>query len=292
MVADLQHNFIDYNNYKAYSFLCMGGLCEVLIETVNKSISDHIFNTVLKEARRIESKFSRYQTGNIVYKINNAQGKSIKIDRETYHILQFADSLHKASFGLFDITSGVLRRVWTFDGRTPAPAPADIAPLLKKIDWKKVSYNKSQILVPKDWELDFGGLVKEYSVDFCIEKVKSLALAPTLINFGGDIAVTGPKINNQPWKIHVDQSAESLLLFEGAVATSGDKNRYVIHHGVRLGHIINPKTGWPIVGAPRSVTVAAKNCTQAGALATLSLLKGSQCEEFLKNEADVYKIIH
>jgi thiamine biosynthesis lipoprotein len=58
----------------------------------------------------------------------------------------------------------------------------------------------------------------------------------------------------------------------------------VIGAGVRYGHVLNPKTGWPIADAPRSVTVHAQTCTEAGLLAKLALLKGSGAEEFLKSE--------
>jgi thiamine biosynthesis lipoprotein len=54
---------------------------------------------------------------------------------------------------------------------------------------------------------------------------------------------------------------------------------------VRFGHVLNPMTGWPVEGAPRSVTVAADTCTQAGMLATLAILRGSDAEQFLEELA-------
>ena len=51
--------------------------------------------------------------------------------------------------------------------------------------------------------------------------------------------------------------------------------------GKRYGHVLDPTTGWPVVGAPRSVTVAAATCTQAGMLATFALLQGRDAEAFL-----------
>ncbi|HOY24214.1 MAG TPA: FAD:protein FMN transferase, partial [Cellvibrio sp.] len=52
----------------------------------------------------------------------------------------------------------------------------------------------------------------------------------------------------------------------------------------RYGHILNPFTGWPIMDAPRSVTVAGSNCIQAGMLATFALLKGKNAELFLEEQ--------
>jgi thiamine biosynthesis lipoprotein len=269
----------------------MGGLCEVLVETSSTPKSLQVFEVVYNEAKRLETKYSRYRDDNIVNKINNSSGKPVDIDDETFSLLQFADSLYDASNGLFDITSGVLRKIWTFDGKSLVPEKKQIDRMLKYTGWKKVKYDQSSISLPENWELDFGGLGKEYAVDSCCNKARMLNIAPALINLGGDIAVTGPKKNNAKWTIQVDQSDKVILLSNGGVATSGDKNKYLMHNGKKLSHILNPKTGWPIANAPRSVTVIAPNCTEAGAISTLSSLMGTNCEKFLKSEAQEYYVI-
>jgi thiamine biosynthesis lipoprotein len=79
-----------------------------------------------------------------------------------------------------------------------------------------------------------------------------------------------------------------IELRSGALATSGDTRRYVEVDGRRFGHIIDARTGWPAARAPRSVTVAADTCTQAGTLATLAMLQGADAVPFLEREAVQY----
>ena len=67
----------------------------------------------------------------------------------------------------------------------------------------------------------------------------------------------------------------------GALATSCDSRRFLLRDGVRYSHILDPRNGWPVEGAPRSVTVAADTCTQAGMLSTLAMLEGDNAEAFL-----------
>lgn len=291
IMFDDSYKLLNYDDYKAHSFYCMGGLCEVLVETKDTPLSQEVFKVVYDEAKRLEEKYSRYRDDNIVHKINNAQGKPVKIDKETFNLLKFADSLYQASHGFFDITSGVLRKIWTFDGKSEVPQQGEIDEVLEYIGWEQVKYNKSSVTIPKSWELDFGGLGKEYAVDACCSHARALNLAPALINLGGDIAVTGPKLNNVPWKIEVDQSDKAILLIQGGAATSGDKNKYTMHKGKKLSHIINPKTGWPVDNAPKSVTVLAQNCTEAGALSTIASLKGKDSEKFLASEAEDFYVI-
>ncbi|MDH5693642.1 MAG: FAD:protein FMN transferase, partial [Gammaproteobacteria bacterium] len=77
-----------------------------------------------------------------------------------------------------------------------------------------------------------------------------------------------------------------------AVATSGNTKRYIEHNGKRYGHILNPKTGWPIENAPRSVTVLANTCIEAGVLSSLAMLQGADAETFLSEEGVTFHLIH
>ncbi len=63
--------------------------------------------------------------------------------------------------------------------------------------------------------------------------------------------------------------------------TSGDTKRYILKDGKRYGHILDARTGWPIEGAPHSVTVAADTCIEAGMLTTIAMLHGPEAIEFL-----------
>lgn len=65
---------------------------------------------------------------------------------------------------------------------------------------------------------------------------------------------------------------------------SGDARRFLLKDGIRYSHILDPTTGWPFTDAPRSITIAADTCTQAGMLATLAMLKGKDAESFLEDQ--------
>ncbi|MFY0665535.1 MAG: FAD:protein FMN transferase [Natronospirillum sp.] len=82
-----------------------------------------------------------------------------------------------------------------------------------------------------------------------------------------------------------------LSLHAGALATSGDTRRFFMHQGKRYGHILNPLTGYPVMGSPRSVTVAAPTCTEAGILSTLAMLQGVQAGDFLREQEVPHWII-
>jgi len=279
------------NDHYCGRFTAMASPCELLIETKDKQLAQHLTLLAFNEIQRIEHKFSRYRNDNLLYKINHAQGQVVAIDDETYRLLTFANTCFELSDEMFDLSSGVLRKVWKFDGSDKLPTDAQVKTLLPFIGWRKVQFNSETVTLPVGMELDLGGIGKEYAVD-CVAKLCQLNAAQTsvVVNFGGDIQVTQPRKQNQDWHIgieslHDSQRAIKLLkIRSGGLATSGDARRYLLKDGQRYSHILNPKTGFPVINAPRSVTVAAPHCIQAGLLATLALLHGQQAEAFLQQQ--------
>ena len=258
----------------------MGGPCEVLAEIAEESVARKVVEAVAACAWRIEDKFSRYLSNNIVARINASAGAPVEVDEETANLLDFAALMHRLSDGLFDITSGVLRRAWIFDGGHRVPAREEIDALLPLVGWSKLSWTRPVITLLPGMQVDFGGIGKEYAVDQAIQLVAQLSGAAALVNFGGDLAVTRAREGDRPWRVGI----EGVDPAAGALATSGDTYRFVESQGVRLPHILDPRDGHPIRDAPRSVTVAAPTCTNAGMLTTLAMLRGRGAEEFLARE--------
>lgn len=275
----------------------MASPCEVIVQTTDEKLALNVGNIVATEVWRIEDKYSRYNPNSLCSVINSNAGQAVNIDEETFQLLSFADQCYQLSDGLFDISSGVLRKIWSFHAQanvnTQLPSPPEIAAIMNKVGWKKIDFTQNQITLKEGMEIDFGGIGKEYAVDRGIIIAKQLTSLPVLVNLGGDLAVTGTRLNNESWQVAIEPpDADSTLtntppidmivsLNLGALATSGDARRYLINDGKRYGHILNAKTGWPIDQAPRSITVVAPQCIQAGILATLALLQGSDAEEFL-----------
>ena len=271
------------------TFTAMASPCIVLVDSDNETLGVEVGEIVKTEALRIEAKFSRYRPS-VVTHINETAGQAVEVDDETADLIAYSMVCYALSEGLIDITSGALRRVWKFDGSGTVPCEAQVHEALRYVGWKQVTWEPPVLRLQAGMEIDFGGIGKEYAVDRALSLVEAHTRAPVLVNLGGDLRVSGPRQDGTPWYVALEDvnragSAAGLLeLSNGALATSGDTYRYVLRAGVRYGHVLNPQTGWPITDAPRSVTVHAATCTEAGLLAKLALLRGAGAEEFLKLE--------
>ena len=265
----------------------MASPCEVHVDDLDLATADRIVGLVASEARRVETKYSRYRRGNVIDAINMAAGRPVVVDEETARLLDYAARLYELSDGKFDVTSGVLRRAWRFDGSDRVPTQEAIAALLPLVGWDKVRWRAPEITLLPGMEVDLGGIGKEYAVDRAAALVQPLSTR-CLLNFGGDLLALGPQAGGAPWRVGIESvtaeatAARHIELRVGALATSGDARRFLLKDGKRYGHILDPKTGWPVEAAPRSVTVAAATCTEAGMLATLALLQGTDAEAFLE----------
>lgn len=285
------------------TFAAMASPCEVLLALPEsqKPLAIQLAEQMAAEVWRIEAAYSRYRSNNLFSELHSHPGQKQRVDAETARLLNFADQAWHLSDGLFDLTSGLLRKVWVFDGSDRLPKQKAIDALLPLIGWQKLDWQADApdttgqikggwLTLPEGMELDFGGIGKEYAADRALgiglQGLQQSGLG-LLVNLGGDLACNAPRAPSVPWRVGVESLAVEnsaslvLQLSRGGLATSGDSRRYLLKDGKRYSHLLNPITGWSVPKAPRSVSVAAPSCVQAGLVASLALLQGACARSFL-----------
>jgi thiamine biosynthesis lipoprotein len=289
-------------NSFGFEFQAMSSTCEIRLDCAagdDEPALAAAAQQAIDEVHRIELKYSRYRADSIVSRINTAAGgdAAVPVDAETAALLDFAGQLHALSDGLFDITSGVLRRAWDFRAAT-LPEPSALRALLPLIGWPQVAWQDQRIRLPRaGMELDFGGFGKEYAADRAMVILAAAGQRHGFVNLGGDIRVLGPRTDGSAWRFGIQHPRQlgdngqntiaSVEMLEGALASSGDYERFFELDGRRYCHILDPRTGWP-VSSWASVSVTAPACVAAGALSTIAMLKGEQALDFLATQSATY----
>ncbi|MGV8713011.1 MAG: FAD:protein FMN transferase [Nitrosomonas sp.] len=261
----------------------MGSPCSIQLYAINSRIGRRVAQVVMDDVHRLEARYSRYRQDSFLSKINRVadRGGAIAVDDETSGLLDYAATCHEQSDGLFDITSGILRRAWDFKSGV-IPDQAAIQILLEKIGWHRLHWRRPQLSFPvAGMEIDFGGVVKEYAVDRAASLCWEAGIHHGIVNLGGDIKVIGPHEDGSPWRVAIrhprqpDGVVKMVLLHSGALASSGDYERCITLNGVRYGHVLNPRTGWP-VNYMAAVSVIGEFCVVAGSASTIGMLKEKQ----------------
>jgi len=272
-----------------YPFPAMGSRCEIRLYASSEELAAACARTAINDVLRLETKYSRYRDDSVTTAINRfaAAGGAIDVDAETATLLDYAAACYEQSDGLFDLTSGVLREVWSAD-RRELPDADTLQRLLARVGWSKVSWQRPRLVfgVP-GMEIDFGGVVKEYAVDRAATLCAETGFRHGLVDLGGDIKVIGPHPDGSPWLVGIQHPriAEAVMatldLFQGAIATSGDYERFVEIGGRRYSHILSPRTGMPVRGLA-GVSVAALECIIAGSATTIAMLMEDRGPEWLE----------
>ncbi len=264
-----------------FPFLAMGTDCVIQLYASEQVVADRVAQLAFDEVKRIEFRYSRYRPESDLSAINRVAetGGTIQVDDETAGLLNYAFAAYRKSEGLFDISSGLLRRAWNFkQGRLADQNVLD--QLLPHVGLDRLSWQAPHLsfTVP-GMELDFGGLGKEYAADRAAEICQAHGIEHGVIDLGGDIHVIGPLPQGEPWQIGIrhPRCPEKIMalasITKGSLATSGDYERCIDIDGRRYSHILNPQTGWPVQGLS-SVTALTDRCLVAGSVCTIAMLKG------------------
>ena len=269
---------------EAFHLSCraMGSLCELRLYAPARAEAEAVAEQARDEVLRLERKFSRYREDSLATRINESAGDAagIEVDPETSSLLDYAAIAVRESDGLFDPTSGILRRAWDFrSGRLPSREA--VAELLPRVGWRRLRWEPPRLVLPAGMELDFGGFVKEYAADRVAELCRGRGLRHGLVDLGGDLAVVGPHPDGSPWRVGIrdprcpERALAAVPLRYGGIATSGDYERFMIVDGRRYSHLLDPRTGWPVRGLA-GATVIAPHCLVAGTASTVALLRGDE----------------
>jgi len=265
-------------NEYGLEFSAMASRCEVRVWAPDAATAQAWADRAIAEVRRIEAKYSRYRDDSVTTRINAAAGGAhIDVDAETAALLDFAQRLFEQSAGRFDLTSGVLRRAWDFTAQR-VPAQCELDALLPLVGWALVEWHAPRLHLPfAGMELDFGGIGKEYAADRAAGELRVAGARHGFVNLGGDIRGIGAAPDGSPWRIGIQHPRTrgellgSIELADGAIATSGDYERYFERDGRRYSHILDPRSGWPAQHW-QCVSVAGPACVAAGACATVAML--------------------
>jgi thiamine biosynthesis lipoprotein len=220
-----------------------------------------------------------------VSRVNAAAGREwVKTDAGMERLLDLAEGLHNLTDGILDASMLPLQRVW--DWKTvhiKLPSVDEVKSAVELTGWRKVQRRPGAIFLPKEgMGLDFGGFGKEFAVDRVALMAQERGIKDALVDLGRDIYALGGNGVNPFWHVGIEDARRpgtcraGLALSNRAVSSSGDYARHFTHDGVRYGHILDPRTGWPANNGLRGVTVIAQSCMEAGVYSTAVFVLGAR----------------
>jgi thiamine biosynthesis lipoprotein len=266
------------------SFPALGTVCDVqYVAPAGDAQAAGFERAAVNWVTAFEAKYSRFRPDSLVSRINAAAGRAaVEIDAEMQGLLELCDMLHFMTHGILDPTALPLIQLWNYKAERPRiPAAAEIAAARALVGWKKVQRTPGRIFLPEPgMALDFGGFGKEYAVDVVAQLALDHGLPSALVDFGHDLRAIGTPPGRVAWHIGLEDPrnpgspAGSIGVVGRGVASSGDYLRCFTIEGKRYGHIVDPRTGWPVANGCTQATVISTSCLQAGVLSTAAFVLG------------------
>jgi thiamine biosynthesis lipoprotein len=242
---------------------------------------------------RFDRQMSTYRDDSELSRFNRAPEKEwFPVSPETAHVVAEAIKYHQFTNGALDVTVAPLLRLWRFgpgaDGNDRAFAPQTE----EQIERAKVLVGAERLRARREppalWkdasgvEVDLSALAPGYAVDLVIELIESLGFANAMVEIGGEVRGVGARPGGKPWRIGVERAgsaskglAEIVPLDNLALTTAGDYRNFRESGGVRVTHIIDPRSGRPLQYQGISVTVLANTALEADALDTALMVMGA-----------------
>lgn len=261
----------------------MGCPCEIGVYSADSGLAELAVAEAKEEVQRLDRKYSHFNSGSYISRVEQLASRpgGTKVDPETSALLDYAATQFRVSDGLFDITAGTLARTWR--NRADLPSQSELDRALALTGWDKLEWTSRRLIIPAGMRLELGGVVKEYAADRAALLIKRRRLNSAFVELGGDIHVAGPLPDGSPWHMGVrepvyrerreKEAMAAIPVLAGGLATSGDYERSFRVNGKLYGHIINPRSGYPVESF-QSVSVLAPSCLLAGSMSTLAMLKG------------------
>lgn len=223
----------------------------------------------------------------IIYKVNN--NIPVEVDDWFIRVFETARHISELSGGMYDITAAPLINLWGFGyEKIEEPSPAVIDSIRQFVGYEKVRLEGRRII--KDdprLQLNASSLAKGYAVDVVSELLESYGIADYMVEIGGEVRARGVNPKGNPWAIGISkpiddntggihENQEVVALHDRSLATSGNTRNFYIKDGNKLGHTINPVTGYPVQSNILSATVLHPDCITADAFATAFMVVGME----------------
>jgi thiamine biosynthesis lipoprotein len=241
----------------------------------------------LDEIDRLEDQLTVFRETSEVSRLNSrAPGENVPVEEGLFQLLSLAARLTRDTDGAFDISVGALIKAWGFYRRRGAlPTPAERSEALARTGMRYVALDpagRSVCYRRPGLEINLGSIGKGYALDRVTELLRAKWGLTSVLVHGGRSSVYGlgtPPGDSRGWPVRLrhpwqpERSLAVVRLRDRALGTSAATFQHLEYNGRKLGHILDPRSGWPAEGMASATAVAA-TAAEADGLATAFYILG------------------
>jgi thiamine biosynthesis lipoprotein len=262
----------------------MGSRFDITVVANNEEEGNDFIDIAINEISRIEKLISSWDANSQTSEIIRSAGmRPVVVDDELFQLIQRCLKISKLTNGAFDISYASMDKVWHFDGSmTEMPSKEAIEQSVSKVGYQNIildETNHSVFLKLEGMKIGFGAIGKGYAADKAKALLQNKGVQSGIVNASGDLDAWGTQPDGKDWMVAIvnplnkEKVFSWMPVYNSAVVTSGNYEKYVRFNDVLYSHIIDPRTGYPSTGI-LSASVFTKTAELADALATSIFVMG------------------
>jgi thiamine biosynthesis lipoprotein ApbE len=242
---------------------------------------------VWRDIDGLESRISNWRSDSLASRVNReAATQPVSLNDDLTALLQTAKRLHDDTGGAFDPTVGPLLEVWGFYTKNiQRPTDEALKQALDCVGLEHVFLDAERQTVRFDnpcVRLDFGGIGKGLAADRAGSLLREQGYRDALINAGtSTVLALGTPPGHDGWTVNVGQPynrqgapLDTVTLRDESLSTSAAFEDRLEIEQKRYGHILDPRTGWPVDDTVLSATAIAPLAIDSDALSTAFFVLG------------------
>ena len=280
----------------------------IMLQDAVDAESNALKKLLQKRLDQINSLMSTYDPASELSQFNNQNSSDwFMISKDTARVIELSQEISVLSEGAFDVSVGPLVEIWGFGATQRGkriPTEDQVSKSLARVGYKNIHLRREPAAIRKqipELQIDLSAVAKGYAVDALAKILEQQGINNYLLEIGGELQISGHRGDDTPWQIAIEEPLEGVRevavifpLTNTALATSGNYRNFYVEDGQRYSHTIDPVSGKPVRHKLASVTVLARTCARADALATALMVLGEEkgrqfCE---KNQIAAYFLIH
>lgn len=265
----------------------------------DSSIETWFASDALALIHRLEDQMTVYRRHSDLMTINESAAlEPVDVEPRLFDLLKHSIGIAQATDRAFDPTSQPLVSLWRqHRDAASIPTQTEIDGVLRKLGVHKICFDDQHHTIQFDdaaVSMNLNGIGKGYALDRAAEVMAENSIANYMVHGGASsVLARGEHKTLGGWPVGIrnplfpSERLATILLRDQAMATSGSGVQFFRHAGKRYGHILDPRTGWPVEELV-SVTVFAPSAAEADALSTAFFVMGlEKVREFCQNRSDI-----
>ena len=248
----------------------------------------------LREIRQLDAELSFYRPSSYISRLNAQASKApVRIPLRLFRLLQNAAVLHKATQGAFDITVAPLMRCWGFvKGTGKWPQESALEQARSSTGMHLVTLDEENLSVHFRHPgvlLDLGAIGKGFAIEEAAHILQECGVKNAFLHGGTSTMVAiGTPPKNETWKVAIAHPTREetplaiVPLCNEALSVSAPHGKAFVKNGKTYGHVLDPRTGYPVRGALLAAITHA-SATVCDALSTALLVLGCDKRELISH---------